>query len=56
MKIDSPCKLVCVYDEDKVCLGCHRTMDEIVDWVNYNDQQKLEVWKNIRMRKRALKR
>lgn len=28
----SPCTLVCTLDENNVCLGCRRTLDEIVAW------------------------
>ena len=52
MSVKSPCRLVCKYDENKVCIGCLRTMEEIVNWTEYSDQQKLEVWRNIRERKK----
>jgi hypothetical protein len=28
----SPCVLLCTLDEDKRCLGCLRTLDEISRW------------------------
>lgn len=28
----SPCVLLCTLDENKCCLGCLRTMDEISGW------------------------
>lgn len=52
MSVKSPCKLICKYDDEKVCIGCLRTMDEIAGWLQYNDLEKLEVWKRIRDRKR----
>jgi len=51
MTIASPCKLICRYDDDGTCVGCRRTKQEIMNWIIYDDKQKLEVWKNIRMRK-----
>ena len=53
MSVKSPCRLVCKYDENNICVGCHRTMEEITGWVNYNDIRKLEVWQKIRERKRS---
>jgi len=51
MEVKSPCRLICRYDENKMCVGCYRIMQEIVDWVSYTDQEKLEVWKKIKERK-----
>jgi len=28
----SPCMNVCVLDAERVCIGCHRTLDEIARW------------------------
>ena len=51
MTITSPCKLICRYDEDGTCIGCRRTREEIMNWISYDDKQKLEVWKKIRLRR-----
>ena len=41
--IKTPCIDKCKYDEFKVCIGCHRTMHEIVNWPEFSDEQKLEI-------------
>lgn len=51
MAVPSPCKLICKYDDDGQCIGCRRTKEEIMHWPLYNDQQKLDVWKKIKLRK-----
>jgi predicted Fe-S protein YdhL (DUF1289 family) len=51
MAVPSPCKLICRYDEDGLCVGCRRNKDEITDWINMTDQQKLEVYRKIKVRK-----
>ena len=28
----SPCINICTLDDDQVCLGCRRTLEEIRDW------------------------
>lgn len=30
--VASPCVRNCCLDDDDVCLGCHRTLDEIMAW------------------------
>ena len=40
--IDSPCISVCRY-ENEVCVGCGRTVEEVVEWYNMTDDEKLEV-------------
>ena len=42
-KIKSPCIDKCKYDEDKICIGCHRSMYEIVNWPDFQDDKKLEI-------------
>ena len=51
MPIASPCKLICQYDEDGLCVGCRRNKEEIMNWIIYTDKQKLDVYKNIKARK-----
>lgn len=31
----SPCVSICTLDESDVCVGCHRTMEEITHWSSY---------------------
>ena len=31
IKTDSPCIGICTMDEDEVCIGCHRHIDEIIE-------------------------
>lgn len=46
-KIKSPCTGDCKYDENKVCVSCKRTMYEIVNWIDFSDEEKLLVFKRI---------
>ena len=36
----SPCVDVCQLDSDFVCIGCGRTIDEVLKWPEYTDEQK----------------
>ena len=40
--IESPCISVCRM-ENEVCVGCGRTVDEIVSWYDMNDDEKQAV-------------
>ena len=44
--IESPCISVCRY-ENEVCVGCGRTVDDIVNWYDMTDKQKQEVLNRI---------
>lgn len=46
-KIQNPCKLVCKYDQDSVCMGCKRTREEVAKWPDYTDEEKLAVFDKI---------
>jgi len=41
--IASPCVDVCELDSDFVCKGCGRTIQEVLKWPEYTDEQKQAV-------------
>lgn len=43
MPISSPCVRNCCLDEKDICLGCGRSMDEILQWSNADDKEKLKI-------------
>ncbi|MEN7342300.1 MAG: DUF1289 domain-containing protein [Pseudomonadota bacterium] len=50
MSPQSPCISVCTLDEDNVCMGCFRTLDEIIDWTMLDDAEKQAVLDNVATR------
>ena len=40
--IESPCVSICRY-ENEVCVGCGRTVDDIVNWYDMTDDEKQAV-------------
>ncbi|WP_445947107.1 DUF1289 domain-containing protein [Shewanella sp.] len=36
----SPCVRQCCLDAQDVCLGCHRTLDDILNWHRLSDTEK----------------
>ncbi|MBI3896994.1 MAG: DUF1289 domain-containing protein [Gammaproteobacteria bacterium] len=58
-KPESPCIRRCTLDpETDICLGCYRTLQEILGWQNYSTDQRLAVLEKLADRKNtyALKR
>lgn len=39
--VPSPCVSICALDMDDVCVGCHRTGDEITRWWTMDNAEKL---------------
>ena len=47
-KIISPCTNACkLDDEQNICIGCGRTTKEIIHWIVYSDEQRLEIMKKL---------
>ena len=40
----TPCQKVCKLNpKTNICIGCGRTLEEITNWFNYTDEQRLIV-------------
>ena len=51
--IESPCVRDCCLNEEDICLGCFRVMDEITGWPYANEAEKLEILSHAAQRKRV---
>lgn len=50
--VPSPCVSLCKLDvERQYCMGCLRTIDEIMAWSKANDDYKRTVWQEIARRR-----
>ena len=49
----SPCMRNCCLDDDNVCMGCGRTLQEIVAWGTAGDADKATILARSRERLRA---
>lgn len=49
--IRSPCIKNCCLDDQDICLGCFRTLDEICSWNSFTEQEKKAVLEHCQMRK-----
>lgn len=45
--VASPCIQVCELNDDQLCIGCRRRMDEIVAWPRMDRARKLAVLKEL---------
>lgn len=54
-KIKSPCIQVCKYDKDDICMGCHRSMEEITGWLFMSDEKKLDILRKVEERKAEIR-
>ena len=43
----TPCTRVCTLDRDGVCIGCHRTVDEIVRWRDLDEAERLRLMREV---------
>lgn len=46
----SPCKKVCRLDEEGMCVGCFRMLDEIANWEIMNEQERSDVLRKAHLR------
>ncbi|MCC7229011.1 MAG: DUF1289 domain-containing protein [Fimbriimonadaceae bacterium] len=45
--VPSPCRNICRLDDEDVCEGCHRTIDEITRWPQMSDEEKRSILARI---------
>lgn len=51
--LSSPCTNHCfVPPGSDLCSGCFRTIKEIVDWINFTENERTEILKKIDQRKK----
>jgi predicted Fe-S protein YdhL (DUF1289 family) len=52
-RVRSPCVSVCALDENDVCIGCHRTGDEILRWTTMSNNERREVLELVALREES---
>ena len=45
--ISTPCIRTCTLDRDGVCLGCHRSIDEIVRWRELDEAERQRLMREV---------
>ena len=41
--VESPCVRRCCLSDDDVCLGCYRTLNDILAWMRSTDDERREI-------------
>ncbi|ABM05310.1 hypothetical protein DUF1289 [Psychromonas ingrahamii 37] len=54
--LNSPCIGSCSLDGDKICRGCFRQIDEILQWGKATDPQKIKILADSRARQKEFVR
>lgn len=52
-KITSPCVRNCCLDADDICLGCGRSLQDIMQWTASSEVEKQQIVAKAKQRKRA---
>lgn len=42
-RVESPCIRNCALDEDDICFGCHRSIEEICAWGEASNEKRREI-------------
>lgn len=48
--VTSPCINICKLDENKICIGCFRNIEEITNWTSYSNEEKLTIIQQLESR------
>ncbi len=49
--VESPCVRLCTLDQDDICVGCFRSIDEICAWGGAANDQRRKILKNAAARR-----
>ena len=53
--VPSPCINLCQMDAaNRFCMGCMRTIEEIINWSQADDEYKRAVWAELRRREQTI--
>lgn len=56
-EIESPCRKIClIHPEAKICVGCHRTREEIATWSRITPEQRAAIMAELPGRESILSR
>ena len=51
-RVESPCVRLCTLDDEDICLGCHRHIDEICAWAGAGDGERERILERAAARSR----
>ncbi len=51
--VQSPCVDNCCLNDEDICMGCFRTLQEILDWGEVDSQARREILRQVEVRRRG---
>lgn len=54
--LHSPCVRICTLDDEEICIGCGRSLEEIKGWASYSGSTRARLLKQCRKRLAARRR
>ena len=52
--VSSPCVDICRLDTQGICVGCRRTIDEIMEWPRASEARRREILRELAQRTTAV--
>lgn len=52
--IQSPCVMICTLDENDICVGCLRSLEEIGRWPDADMDERIEILDKITVRCKSI--
>jgi uncharacterized protein len=52
--VASPCIDICRLDAQRICIGCHRTIEEIAEWSRASEARRREILHDLNRRRAPL--
>ena len=52
-KVESPCVRNCCLNENEICVGCSRSLSEIIEWAESSEDEKSVILERIKHKKNA---
>ena len=54
-ELDSPCVKICIiHSEEKICVGCFRTIAEIINWTKFSAKERNIISSSLKRRSKKL--
>lgn len=50
----SPCINICELNDENICVGCYRSVDEIIDWRSLSNEEQIIIVERADERKKAV--
>lgn len=49
LRVQSPCIKMCRLDDKGFCISCGRTLEQIINWRHYSQEQKLNIVNDLKI-------